>query len=266
MVPYISNNLIKHQSFVYTPLNHQTVLFKTFQLSWCTVFVCAQLNVKTVLFQTCTWFCSFWLLDRTLSGSPTLGQGVPCSDKLDVNYTRMLRAILNRSRRQHPTKRQLYDHLPSITKTIQVRRTRRAGHCWRSRDELIRDVLLWTPTYGQAKAGRLARTYIQQLCEDMGCIPEDQPEAMNDGEKWRERIRDIRASGTTWWWWGWLWFRISKAPALLNNLIQVTRWESLTPQLRFSLCILQPKSTGLSNWWIYYPLLLLNIIKYLLLY
>ena len=30
-----------------------------------------------------------------------------------------------------------------------------------------------TPAYGQAKAGRPARTYIQQLCEDMGCSPED---------------------------------------------------------------------------------------------
>ena len=37
--------------------------------------------------------------------------------------------------------------------TIQVRRTRHAGHCWRSRDELISDVLLWIPTYGRAKAG-----------------------------------------------------------------------------------------------------------------
>ena len=72
--------------------------------------------------------------------------------KLDGNYTRMLRAILNKSWRQHPT-RQLYGHLPPITKTIQVRRTRHAGHCWRSWDELISDVLLWTPTYGQAKAG-----------------------------------------------------------------------------------------------------------------
>ena len=75
-------------------------------------------------------------------------------------------------------------HLPPITKTIQVRRTRHAGHCWRSKDELISDVLLWTPAYGQAKAGRPARTYIQQLCEDTGCIPEDLPKAMNDREKW----------------------------------------------------------------------------------
>ena len=70
-------------------------------------------------------------------------------------------------------------------------------HCWRSKDELISDVLLWTSAYGQAKAGRPARTYIQQLCEDTGCSPEDQPEAMNNREKWRERVRDIRASGTT---------------------------------------------------------------------
>ena len=47
-----------------------------------------------------------------------------------------------------------------------------------TRDELISDVLLWTPSYGRAKAGRLARTYIQQLCEDTGCSPEDLPETM----------------------------------------------------------------------------------------
>ena len=117
--------------------------------------------------------------------------------KLDGNYTRMLRAVLNKSWRQHPTRLQLYGHLPPITKTIQVRRTRHAGHCWRSKDELISDVLLWTPTYGCAKVGRPARTYIQQLCEDTGCNPEDLPEAMNDREKWRERVRDIRAGGAT---------------------------------------------------------------------
>ena len=138
--------------------------------------------------------CTTWTLTKRLE------------KKLDGNYTRMLRAILNKSWRQHPTRHQLYGHLPPITKTIQVRRTRHAGHCWRSKDELISDVLLWTPTYGQAKAGRPARTYIQQLCEDTGCNPEDLPEAMTDREKWRERTRDIRAGGTTLWWWWWWWY------------------------------------------------------------
>ena len=137
--------------------------------------------------------CTTWTLTKRLE------------KKLDGNYTRMLRAILNKSWRQHPTRHQLYGHVPPITKTIQVRRIRHAGHSWRSRDELISDVLLWTPIYGRAKAGRPARTYIQQLCEDTECSPEDLPEAMNDRERWRERVRDIRASDTTWWW-SWVWF------------------------------------------------------------
>ena len=132
--------------------------------------------------------CTTWTLTKRLE------------KKLDGNYTRMLRAILNKSWRQHLTRYQLYGHLPPVTKTIQVRRTRHAGHCWRCRDELISDVLLWTPIYGWSKPGQPARTYIQQLCEDTGCSPKDLPEAMNDREKWREGVRNIRASGTIWWW------------------------------------------------------------------
>ena len=148
--------------------------------------------------------CTTWTLTKLME------------KKLDGNYTRMLRAILNKSWQQHLTEHQLYGHLPPITKTIQVRRTRHAGHCWRSRDELISDVLLWTPTYGRANAGRPARTYIQQLCEDTGCGPEDLPEAMNDREKWRERVRDIRAGGTTWWWW---WYSAKKKLTLYLLLL-----------------------------------------------
>ena len=90
--------------------------------------------------------CTTWTLTKRLG------------KKLHDNYTRMLRAIVKKSWRQNPTKHQLYGHLPPIMKTIQVRRTRHVGHCWRSRDDLISDVLLWTPTYGRAKAGRPART------------------------------------------------------------------------------------------------------------
>ena len=135
--------------------------------------------------------CTPWTLTKRLE------------KKLDGNYRRMLRAILNKSWQQHPTRHQLYGHLPPITKTIQIRRIRHAEHCWRSRVELISDVLLSTPTYGRAKAGQPAWTYIQKLCEDTGCSPEDLQKAMNDREKWRERVRDILARGTTWWWWWW---------------------------------------------------------------
>ena len=125
--------------------------------------------------------CTTWTLTKRMG------------KKLDCNYTRMLRAILNKSRRQHPTKQQLYGHLPPITKTVKVRRTRHAGHSRRSRDELISDV------HGRAKAGQPARTCIQHLCVDRGCSPEDLPEVMNDREGWREMVRDICADGTTRW-------------------------------------------------------------------
>ena len=62
--------------------------------------------------------------------------------------------------RQNPTKHQLYGPLPPITKTIKVRRSRHAGHCWRSRDELISDVLLWTSHMAEQKQGdQLECTY-----------------------------------------------------------------------------------------------------------
>ena len=79
--------------------------------------------------------CTTWTLTKQLE------------KKLDGNYTRMLRAILNKSWRQHPTRHQLYGHLPPITKTIQVRRARHTGHCWRSRDELIRDTYSYGPSH-----------------------------------------------------------------------------------------------------------------------
>ena len=56
--------------------------------------------------------CTTWTLTKRLE------------KKLDGNYRRMLKAILN-----NPTKHQIYSHLPPITKTIQVRRTRHAGDC-----------------------------------------------------------------------------------------------------------------------------------------
>ena len=107
-------------------------------------------------------------------------------EMLDTNREQS-RAILNKSWRQHPTRHQLYGHLPPITKTIQVKRTRHAGHCWRSRDQLISDVLLWTPTYGRAKQDDQHEHTFSNYMRDTGCSSEDLPEAMNDREKWRER-------------------------------------------------------------------------------
>ena len=108
----------------------------------------------------------------------------------DGNYTRMLQAHLNKSWNQHPTKQQLNGHLRPITKTILERRTTHAGHCWRSKDELISDVLLWTATHWCTRSGRPARTYLHQICANTGCSLEDLAGAMNDRDGWGERERE----------------------------------------------------------------------------
>ena len=84
--------------------------------------------------------------------------------KLDGNYRRKLWAILNKSWRQHPTKQQLYGHLPPITKTTKIRRTRHVVHCWRSRNELVRctpvdDLVRCTPVDEQSQDVQLEHTY-----------------------------------------------------------------------------------------------------------
>ena len=132
--------------------------------------------------------CTIWTLTKCME------------KKLDDNSTRILRAILNKSWRQHPTKQQLYGYLPPVAKTIQIIQTRHMGHCWRSKDELISDILQWASSEGRAKVGRPARTYIQQLCTDTGCSLENLPSAMDVRDGWGEKVREICAGSVTWWW------------------------------------------------------------------
>ena len=132
---------------------------------------------------------SFWSIHRTLTGIT-----IPCQSGSGSNGNE--RGTLQWQRKKDIT---LFPKLKShhhmlFSVELQII------------SSIISDVLLWTPAYGRAKAGRPTRTYIQQLCEDTGCSPAELPEAMNDREKWRERVRDIRASGTTWWWWWWRWW------------------------------------------------------------
>ncbi len=118
--------------------------------------------------------CTTWTLTKRMEKN------------FDGNYTRMLRAILNKFWKQ------LYGYRPPITKTIKIRRIRHERYWWRSRDELKRDALLWIPptlSHGLTKAGSPAQTYIQQVFADTGCSPEDLPKAMDDREVWRERER-----------------------------------------------------------------------------
>ena len=73
-------------------------------------------------------------------------------------------------------------------------RTRHAGHCWRSKDDLKSDVFLRTPSHGQPSIGPSATTYPQQLCTDTGCSLEDLLEAMADRDEFRETGKSVLVS------------------------------------------------------------------------
>ena len=147
--------------------------------------------------------CTTWTLTKRME------------KKLDGNYTRM-----HKSWRQHPTKQHLYGHWPRITKTIQIRWNRYADHCWRSKEKLISDILLWTPS-----RGRPARTYWQQLCADIGCSLDDLRGAMDDSNGWQKSVREIRVSRVTWWWW---WLKTIYLHINYYYLIKKKAWNYIT--------------------------------------
>ena len=90
--------------------------------------------------------------------------------KLDWNYTRMLHVVLNKFRKQHSTKLQLYGYLPPILQDIQERWARHVGNCWWNKDKLMSDILLWTTIHGHT----------------------------SDGQS--EKVKGICAVSISWWW------------------------------------------------------------------
>ena len=173
----------------WTAINSLSVIWKS-ELTYKMKHSFFQAAVVSILLNGCTT----WTLTKRME------------KKLDGNYTRMLQAILHKSWRQHSTKHQLYGHLPPITKTIKVRRTWHAGHCWRSRDELIGDVLpdpfTW-PSKSKAISSHLHTAALWGYRGPAG--------TMNDREGCEERVRNICADDTTRWWWVQFWKKCDKS-------------------------------------------------------
>ena len=158
-------------------------------------------KIKSSFFQAAVelvlqYGCTTWMLTKCME------------KKLDGNYTRKLRAILNKSCLEatpHNNKKQLYSHLPPITKLSKLDKP----DMW---DKLISNLFLCTPLHGRAKVRWLARTYIQQLCANTRYSLKDLSEAMDNRDRWRERVREICAGSATWWWW---------LPGLLRSVVVV---------------------------------------------
>ena len=108
--------------------------------------------------------------------------------KLDGKCTRMLWAILYKSWKQHPTKQQLYGHLSPISKIIQIRQTRHAGHCRRSKDK-------WCSSMDMPDlANQQERTYISFVRTQDVVWQTYQERWMIGMNGERERVKKIHAS------------------------------------------------------------------------
>ena len=68
-----------------------------------------------------------------------------------------MRVVKNVIWRQRITNEVLYVGLPRISTTIRKRCLRFSGHCWRSKNEAVNDLVLWEPKHGKgASEDRLA--------------------------------------------------------------------------------------------------------------
>jgi hypothetical protein len=105
--------------------------------------------------------------------------------QLNGCYTRLLRTAHNVHWSRHMTNQELYSGLPKISDKIRKRRLRFAGHCYRSKQESVSKLVLWTPKHGRRKPGRPALTYIDTLNRDTGLPPDDIKTAMQDRSVWR---------------------------------------------------------------------------------
>ena len=116
--------------------------------------------------------------------------------RLDVVYTRMLRAALDIPWSKHITNIELYGRLGKLSTTLMNRRLRFIGHIWRKKDEIAHKFLLWEPVHGSRKVGRPRYTYVDQLRDDTGLEKHQLMEKMGDRKEWRSHVNYVRACST----------------------------------------------------------------------
>ena len=118
-----------------------------------------------------------------LYGSETWTLSKKLEKRLDGTYTRLLMRVQNISWKTHPTKPLIYTNLPPVSRLVQARRVRFAGHCFRAEHEVISDLLLWKPNSRNKRGRKL--TFPDVISRDVGLKQEALRSAMKDREVWR---------------------------------------------------------------------------------
>ena len=96
------------------------------------------------------------------------------------------------NKRNQKTNKELYSNLPKIIDTLMIRRPQFIGHCWRKKDEVISDLLLWEPKHNTRKRGRPATTYVDQLRNDTGLSIAELKSIMGNQKEWMKLVNGVR--------------------------------------------------------------------------
>ena len=113
--------------------------------------------------------------------------------KLHKNVESSIKQVLATTPHETPTIRTLAPHHENHTS--QTNQTR--GTLLEKQGRAHKRCTPVDPHIWMCKSRTTSTNLHTATCEDTGCNPEDLPEAMNDREKWRERVRDIRTGGAT---------------------------------------------------------------------
>ena len=95
-------------------------------------------KLKTTIFRTT-------IEPILLYGSETWTLSKKLEKRLDGTYTRLVMRVKCLSWKHHPTREQIYDDLPPVSKLVQSRRGQFAAHCFRASDEVVSSLVLWKP-------------------------------------------------------------------------------------------------------------------------
>ena len=115
------------------------------------------------------------LTNTSVKRTPTVGSSLSRSLLLvdSVCNTRLLCAALNVSWRDYISNKELYGDLSPISTSLQIRRLQFSGHCWRSKNETVSQLLLLEPNHGRRSRGHPASTFIDQPVSDTGLSRQD---------------------------------------------------------------------------------------------
>ena len=95
------------------------------------------------------------LTNTSVKRTPTVGPSLSRSLLLvdSVCNTRLLCAALNVSWRDYISNKELYGDLSPISTSLQIRRLQFSGHCWRSKNETVSQLLLSYPKHDRRLRG-----------------------------------------------------------------------------------------------------------------